>query len=235
MVSEFMLQQTQTERVSRYYEPFIRQFYDFRALARAPLKDVLAAWQGLGYNRRAINLRLTAQKVVSEYNGVLPETREDLIQLPGIGPSTAGAIMAFGFNKPVVFIETNIRRVFIYYFFPDKIDVKDAEILSLVEQTLDYDNPRCWYYALMDYGNMLKKGVSNPNRKSAHYSRQAPFEGSDRQVRGRIIRALLQRHEMDQTELIDLLDTNAVRAKKILRSLEEEGFLVCSEALVRLL
>jgi A/G-specific adenine glycosylase len=235
LVSEFMLQQTQTERVLKYYDPFIRRFPDFPSLAASRLKDVLEAWQGLGYNRRAVNLRMTAQKVTGEYGGVLPDDKDDLVTLPGIGEATAGAIQAFAFDKPVVFIETNIRRVFIHFFFQDKSGVKDAEIFPLVEQTLDHDNPRHWYYALMDYGAMLKKTVPNPNKKSAHYSRQAPFEGSDRQVRGKIIRELLEYKEIRQKEFLDLLNIETERAKKIFQVLEHEGFLVCSEDTIRLL
>jgi A/G-specific adenine glycosylase len=235
LVSEFMLQQTQTERVMKYYPRFLRRFPDFTALAGSKLNSVLEAWAGLGYNRRAIHLRLTAQKILTEHDALLPCEKEKLLTLPGVGSATAGAVMAFAFDKPVVFIETNIRRVFLHFFFQDKRGVKDAEILPLVEQTLDRDNPRNWYYALMDYGAMLKKAVANPNRKSAHYSRQAPFEGSNRQLRGRIIRELLNRETMGRKQLVDLLDTDAARATKILQALESEGFLVCSGDIIRLL
>ena len=225
LVSEFMLQQTQTERVLSYYDHFTRQFPNVQTLAGAQLKDVLKLWQGLGYNQRAINLRLTAQIVVSEYNSILPETRGQLVGLPGIGQSTAGAIMAFSFNKPVVFIETNIRRVFIHFFFKDKTEVRDSEILPLVEETIDHDNPRHWYYALMDYGAMLKKQGAKANQKSAHYTKQAPFVGSDRQVRGAIIRHLLSIGVMNEHELITLTGIEPTRAGKILFSLEKDGFI----------
>lgn len=225
LVSEFMLQQTQTKRVLSYYDHFTMQFPNFQTLAGAQLKDVLVLWQGLGYNQRAIHLRLTAQIVVSEYSGILPETREQLVGLPGIGQSTAGAIMAFSFNKPVVFIETNIRRVFIHFFFKDKTEVRDSEILPLVEETIDHDNPRHWYYALMDYGAMLKKQGANPNQKSAHYSKQAPFAGSDRQVRGTIIRHLLSMGVLNEPELITLTGIEPTRAGGILSRLEKDGFI----------
>ena len=152
LVSEFMLQQTQVERVLGKYPLFIASFPDFQTISCASLKDVLLHWQGLGYNRRAVNLWKTAQAVVEGFHGDLPETREELIRMPGIGRATAGAILAFAFNRPVVFIETNIRRAFIHHFFQDRKDVRDSEILPLVEATLDYENPRQWYYALMDYG-----------------------------------------------------------------------------------
>ena len=225
LVSEFMLQQTQAERVLLKYGPFITRFPDFQTLSRAGLKEVLAAWQGLGYNRRAINLKETAEEIISRYSGKVPESTEELIQLPGIGKATAGAILAFVFNKPSVFIETNIRRVFIHFFFQDKKDIQDKEIMPLVEKTLDHENPRHWYYALMDYGTMLKKQGSNPNRKSAHYSRQAPFEGSNRQARGAILRHLLNNGTMEEYELITLLGITPLHGEKIISDLEKDGFL----------
>ena len=229
-----MLQQTQTERVINYYGPFIEQFSNFRALANAKLKDVLERWQGLGYNRRAIHLKKAAEEVVIRYQGKLPESFDEIVTLPGIGTATAGAILAFAFNKPLAFIETNIRRVFIHFFFQDRQDIRDGEILPLVKKTLDGDNPRQWYYALMDYGAMLKKNVSNPNRRSAHYTRQAPFDGSERQIRGMIIRQLITRHDMFEQELIDMIDDDPARIKKNLHRLEDEGFLILSESKVKL-
>ena len=225
LVSEFMLQQTQAERVLLKYGPFITRFPDFQTLSRAGLKEVLAAWQGLGYNRRVINLKETAEEIISRYSGKVPESTEELIQLPGIGKATAGAILAFVFNKPSVFIETNIRRVFIHFFFQDKKDIQDKEIMPLVEKTLDHENPRYWYYALMDYGALLKKQGSNPNRKSAHYSRQAPFEGSNRQARGAILRHLLNNGTMEEYELITLLGITPLHGEKIISDLEKDGFL----------
>lgn len=234
LVSEFMLQQTQTSRVLNYFQPFLDLFPEVSILAEARQQDVLSAWQGLGYNRRALNLQQAAKKIVAEYGGEIPSDMEHLMSLPGIGRSTAGAVMAFGFDKPVAFIETNIRRVFIHFFFPEQGSVKDKDILPLVEKTLDRNNPRRWYYALMDYGAMLGANGPNPNRKSAHYARQAVFEGSDREARGRIIRQLLESREFSRKDFPDLLGIETERAMKIIQTLEDEGFLVCSEDLIRL-
>jgi A/G-specific adenine glycosylase len=235
LVSEFMLQQTQTKRVLNYFHPFLNLFPKISILAEARQQDVLAAWQGLGYNRRALNLQQTAKKIVAEYGGEIPSAMEDLMNLPGIGRSTAGAVMAFGFEKPAAFVETNIRRVFLQFFFQEKSGVKDTEILPLIEKTLDRDDPRHWYYALMDYGAMLKSTGPNPNTKSAHYARQAIFEGSDRQARGIIIRALLENKELSRKEVLDLLGMETARARKIVQALKQEGFLVCSKDVIRLL
>jgi A/G-specific adenine glycosylase len=136
LVSEVMLQQTQVPRVIPRFDAFIRQFPDVHSLAAAPLSDVLKAWNGLGYNRRAKFLWQAARTIVSDFGGRVPEVTGDLVKLPGIGHNTAGAIAAYAYNKPVVFIETNIRTVFIYHFFADEQQVADKAIANLVAQTL---------------------------------------------------------------------------------------------------
>lgn len=230
LVSEIMLQQTQTKRVVDKYKTFIKKFPDFKLLARASLHDVLKQWQGLGYNRRAKYLWEIAQKVIKDYKGKLPSDTALLQKMPGIGKGTAGAIAAFAFNKPEVFIETNIRSVFIHYFFPKKKAVSDGKIFQLVAKTIDQYNPREWYYALMDYGAMLKTKVNNPNRKSAHYMRQSRFMGSDRQLRGAIIRVLTQQHAKISTqEIKKLIDFPSRRITIQLRRLMREG-MVANEA-----
>ncbi|MRS03880.1 A/G-specific adenine glycosylase [bacterium] len=225
VISEIMLQQTQVERVLLKYGSFIEQFPDFPTLAGADLPSILTLWMGLGYNRRAIALKTMAQKVIDEHAGVLPDTIEELILLPGIGRATAGAILAFAYNKPATFIETNIRRVFIHFFFKGREKVRDSEILPLIKQTLDSDNPREWYYALMDYGSILKTTVVNPNRKSAHYLRQSRFEGSDRQIRGKILKLLLSAGTMQIMTLVREIGEEHERTEKILNDLIRESFI----------
>ena len=225
LVSEIMLQQTQVERVARKYGPFIQAFPDLPALARAPLRDILARWQGLGYNRRALALQRLARRVVAEFGGRLPDSVADLRRLPGIGPATAGALAAFAFNQPVAFIETNIRRVFLHCFFPGQQEVTDREILPLVARTLDRRQPRPWYYALMDYGAMLKQAAPNPNRRSAHHQRQAPFANSDRQIRGLILKALLQTPALSARELVTAVGKDPDRTTGLIHTLIQEGFL----------
>jgi A/G-specific adenine glycosylase len=190
-VSEVMLQQTQTSRVIEKFEQFIIRFPTLHDLACADLADVLLVWQGLGYNRRGRFLHESAQSIVRDHAGIIPDDPEILVTLPGIGKATAASIAAFAYNKPTVFIETNIRAVFIHYFFQDRHDVEDRELLPLIEQSLDTSDPRQWYYALMDYGVYLKKHCPNPSRKSAHHTKQSKFDGSLRQVRGAIMRVLL--------------------------------------------
>ena len=234
LVSEIMLQQTQVGRVLAKYELFISTFPDFDSVYQAPLQEILGVWQGLGYNRRAIALQKICRLVVAEYGGVLPSSAETLQTFPGIGPATAGAICAFAFNQPTVFIETNIRRVFIHFFFPNKKRVKDKEILPLVERTLDTGSPRRWYHALMDYGAMLKNEEHNPNRRSAHYNRQAPFQGSNREIRGLILKTLLEKPELPEGELIRAVGKNPKRVRPIIAQLTKEGFLVRKGDLIRI-
>jgi A/G-specific adenine glycosylase len=192
-ISEIMLQQTQVERVIPKFTAFVKRFRSFEDVARASLNDIFSLWQGLGYNRRAKWLRESARIICSTYNGVLPETIDELKTLPGIGYNTAAAICAYAFNKPVVYIETNIRTVIIHHFFNDADDVNDADIFAIAERSLDKKNPRSWYWALMDYGTMLKKQYTNPSRKSASYRKQPEFTGSQRKLRGMIMKYVSQK------------------------------------------
>jgi A/G-specific adenine glycosylase len=226
MVSEIMLQQTQTERVAKIYPLFLERFPTVSALAHASLRDLLLAWQGLGYNRRAKYLQESAQVIVQQYNGDVPHTPEQLVQLPGIGKATAASICAFAFNAPTVFIETNIRTVYIHFFFPLQDKVHDQEIMPLVAHTVDQANPREWYYALMDFGVFLKKQGANPSRKSVHHVKQSKFEGSNRQIRGKIIKLLAQNHTMHKDELLRYFEQEKDdRVSVILAQLCAEGFL----------
>lgn len=189
-VSELMLQQTQVPRVIEKYKTFLKRFPTVRSLARASLAEVLAAWSGLGYNRRAKFLHEMACAVVRDHGGRFPRNVDALERLPGIGHYTARAIAAFAYNQPVVLVETNVRTVFIYHFFPRSNNISDAALLPYIEAALDRRDPRRWYSALMDYGTHLKATGITTHRSSAHYKKQSAFKGSARELRGAIIRAL---------------------------------------------
>ncbi|MBE6469077.1 MAG: adenine glycosylase [Coriobacteriaceae bacterium] len=202
-ISEVMLQQTQVPRVLTRWDAWLDRFPSVFALAEAGAGEVLEAWQGMGYNRRALALKSAAEQVAGEYDGVFPTGARDLCALPGIGPATAQGIRSFAFDLPGVYLETNVRTVFLHHHFPDVPSVPDRELIPLVESACpgpeapyaqpadSSDTPRAWYYALLDYGAQLKKTIPNPSRRSSSYTRQSKFEGSRRQKRAEIVRMLL--------------------------------------------
>lgn len=190
LVSELMLQQTQVPRVIPKFNAFIAKFPNEKALAKASLAEVLKYWQGLGYNRRAKYLHEAAKMIVDEFGGTFPESETDLLRLPGVGKNTAGALRAYSFNQPAIFIETNIRTVYIHHFFNDRFDVDDKEIVDLLRRTIDMEHPKEFYWALMDYGSWLKANGVRNNASSRHYRKQTPLSGSVREVRGKLLALL---------------------------------------------
>ena len=191
LVSEVMLQQTQVERVIPYYRAFIKKYPTARRLAAAPLAEVLKAWQGLGYNRRAKMLREAANKLSRvRLRADDSELIEKLEALPGVGSYTARAVAAFAFDRDTVFVETNIRTAVIHHFFQDRKSITDKEILAVLETVMPQGRSREWNLALMDYGAHLKRSGIRLNRRSRHYVKQSKFAGSSRQVRGEILKAL---------------------------------------------
>lgn len=220
LVSEIMLQQTQVSRVIPKYREFLTLFPNVTALAHASQADVLRAWSGLGYNRRALFLKRAAETIAKQKK--FPNTTEELTKLPGVGKNTAGAILAYAFNKPAVFIETNIRRVFIHHFFQDTIGISDADILVIVEKTVDAKNPKEWYWALMDYGSFLATQVENPNRKSKSYVKQSKFFGSLRELRAKILKIVLQK-PLAEKKLKEQVGDERFDAAML--GLQKEGFI----------
>ncbi len=225
VVSEIMLQQTQTYRVIAKYEQFISQFPTIELLAHAQQADVIKAWQGLGYNRRALALHRTAQQIVQEHQSIVPNCPITLETFPGIGKATASSIAAFAYNQQTTFIETNIRAVFIHCFFINQKNITDDQLLPLVAETVDQENPREWYYALMDFGVMLKKNCVNPSRASKHHTKQSTFEGSDRQIRGMILKLLSQENSLSSEQLFQQIPREQKRIERALQQLSQEGFI----------
>ena len=233
LVSELMLQQTQVPRVIPKFKAFIEKWPTSKELAKASLGEVLTSWQGLGYNRRAKYLQLTAKEIEDNRHGVFPTNYEELLELPGVGPYTAGAITAFAFNKPVTLVETNIRQVYLQYFFKDAEAVSDQQIKKLLQRTLPLTNTRAWYSALMDYGTHLKRIHGNRTQASASYKKQSPFKGSNREIRGRILQ-LLSRQPLSAVVIEEQTNFDMVRLDHQLRSLVDEGLVKKSGKLYRL-
>lgn len=238
LVSELMLQQTRTSRVLRHFDPFVARFPNPRTLAAADRGEVLSLWRGLGYNRRAVALHRAAAMIEGRFGGAVPSETADLRALPGVGPATAGALQAFGFGLATVFVETNIRRAALHDLLPDRENVSDHELLPLLAEALDRADPRRWYHALMDYGASLARGGPNPNRRSAHYTRQSPFDGSNRQQRGQILKVLAARGPLTFSELSILLGAidrpGRQRALGNLNAMGAEGLVDTSGGVVRL-
>lgn len=226
LVSEVMLQQTQTQRVAEKFPLFVERFPTVQALARAPLREVLRAWEGMGYYRRARNLHRAAMIVCERYEGQIPQDGERLLALPGIGSYTAAAVQAFAFNKATAMVETNIRSLFIYLFFRNRRTVSDQEILARVQETMPAKGARQWFYALMDAGVEVKKSNPRINKRSKHYARQTPFEGSDRQLAARVLRRAINSHRSLSIQLLEReLSVPADRLARALKRLTNEGLL----------
>jgi A/G-specific adenine glycosylase len=229
LVSEIMLQQTQVDRVLPYYHAFLERFPTVEALAAAPTAEVIKAWAGLGYNRRAVNLQRTAAHVVNECAGRFPETVTALRDLPGIGPYTAGAIACFAFEQDVAFIDTNMRRVL--HRLMVGVDVpsptaSDREVIALAERLLPAGRAWEWNQALIEFGALhctARKPacivcplqatcMAYPSIQTAIASlpsgtrrqREPAYDGSNRFYRGRVVAALRALSGDDASRGIDL-------------------------------
>lgn len=222
VVAEFMLQQTQAERVIPKYEAWLKAWPTWEKLAQASRRELLQVWSGLGYNRRAICLGRLAELVVSRFSGRLPDDPAVLLTLPGIGPYTAHAVLIFAFNRPLVAIDTNIRRVLIHEFNLAR-DVTRAELEYLARKLLPRGRSRDWHNALMDYSR-----VALPARLPvAPPAKQPPFLGSRRQIRGEIIRRLTVSHRV-------AIDRIAYDMKRSVREVTEAAESLQKERLIRI-
>jgi A/G-specific adenine glycosylase len=216
-----MLQQTQVTRVIEKYNQWLEVFPDIQTLANASLSLALTQWLGLGYNRRAKFLHESAKQL----SGMtyFPNTHAELIKLPGVGVNTAGAILAYAFNQPTIFIETNIRTVYMYHFFENQEQVTDAELIAHIKSTIDYEHPREWYWALMDYGSFLKQTKGNFAKNSKHHVKQSAFEGSKRQIRGKVLAILASDNKVHKADIFETINDD--RLERVLFDLQSEGLI----------
>lgn len=239
-ISEVMLQQTQVSRVARRYDMWLEKFPTLESLAAASRADVLEAWQGLGYNRRALSLKAASEQISEKYQGIFPNQADELLKLPGIGPATAAGICAFAFNFPATYLETNVRTVILHELLAEYDEVSDGLVGALVSLTCPVEEVRSWYYAMLDYGAYLKAQLPNPSRRSKHHVVQSVFRGSRRQKRAFLLREVLaQAHGSDdaigfeelylrlqafeQAEQIELSAEES--CSSILSDLVKEGFI----------
>lgn len=229
-LSEVMLQQTQASRVVEKYRYFLSEWPSFKALAHAPLEEILIAWKGLGYNRRALNLKKAAG-MTEAWKWTIPNDYTMMRSLPGVGKATAAALLAFCYQEKSIYLETNIRRVLLHLYFPDRTDVHDRKLEAILgELIVLVDDPRTWYYALMDYGVLLKVLVPNPNTRSAHYAKQSRFEGSKRQVRAALLHCVAESGPLSLASIGEMLkEYDSGYLAQSVDELVTEGFLVLRE------
>lgn len=233
LVSEVMLQQTQAERVIPYYKAWIKKFPTAMALAEASLAEVLIAWQGLGYNRRAKNLHATAKILIHGRHPMSTMDVRELEKLPGVGPYTARAVLAFAHNEDVVFVETNIRTAIIHTFFQNNKKrndticgiISDTEIEHVLARVLPTGRAREWYGALMDYGAYLKRSGVRLNAKAKNHTKQSKFKGSSREARGVLLKELAKRPAIKRHLCALLGDSRVPQLQIQLDTLIREGML----------
>jgi len=224
LVSEVMLQQTQVKRVEPRFLSWMERFPDVSCVAAASTEELLACWSGLGYNRRALALHRACRIITAEFGARVPADEAALRSLPGVGVYTSRAILAFAFDKPSVFLETNIRTVLLKYFFPGEERVPDRELERVAAVVVDLDSPRRWYTALMDYGAEIKREEGNHSARGAGYRKQAPFATSFRRLRGAMVKSLVERKEIGIGELYTSLPFSRENIEKCARILASEGF-----------
>jgi A/G-specific adenine glycosylase len=229
LLSELMLQQTQVNRVILYYEKWIAKWPTIHDLSVVPIAEVLQMWMGLGYNTRAVNLHKAARKIVTEFDNDVIEAMKQYKEIPGVGRYTSQAVQIFSTNADLVTVDTNIRRIFIKEFnLSEKIS--DKELWLLAERCLPIGKSRVWHNALMDYGALhltSKKTGIKPK------TQQSRFEGSDRQIRAKILRYLLK-ETMSLSELEKTFGIEQMRLKRILGKMVTEKIIVNKNNLFKL-
>ena len=229
LVAEIMLQQTQAARVIPYYRQWLRQWPTVQRLAKASPISVLKQWSGLGYNNRALRLHQTAQQITDEYDGDVIAAITNT-KLPGIGPYTRAAVLIFSTNADTVTVDTNIRRIFMHEFKLQQ--PSEALLWEIATRCLPKGSSREWHNALMDYGALLltaqKTGIPPKTKQSA-------FIGSDRQLRGSILRLVLRQGGLTVAQCCRHLSSDDVhRVRRVLDSMARDGLLVKQRAVYRI-
>lgn len=246
LVSEVMLQQTQARRVAAAFAGFVRTFPNVRALAAASRADVVRAWGGLGYNRRALALHAAAREVVRSHHGRIPSSVDVLRALPGVGPYTAAAVASLAFGIPVPAIDTNVRRVLARAALGvDATDVDARTMAHLAVRSIDRARPGAWNEALMDVGRTAcrpKPRCSEcPLSLACALRRRAPssaprarpkaaFVGSSREARGAVVRALRSHDALTIADLVAETRLDVDRIQDAVARLGRDGLVSTSAA-----
>ncbi|MFW9851901.1 MAG: Fe-S cluster assembly protein HesB [Candidatus Thorarchaeota archaeon] len=217
MVSEIMLQQTQTSRVTNKFLEFIKKYPTPEVLVKAKKSDLLSTWSGLGYNRRALWLQEAAKQIIE--NKSFPQTVKELQELKGVGKYTARSILIFAFNSDLATVDTNIRRILIAEGFASE-ETNERELFEIAEKMVPKGKARDWANALMDYGAM-KLTASKTGIKPI--SKQGKFTGSDRQYRGKILKILVNKKKITLDKLQDEIDLHEKKLDEILQKMIKEG------------
>jgi len=253
-ISEVMSQQTQIARVISKYELWMKAFPTVEDLSQAKVADVLQHWSGLGYNRRALNLKKAAEIIVKNFNGKFPTTEKELMQLPGIGKYTARAILCFAFDEQVAVVDTNIRKVIMtqilnlpvisskarnqneithHFVLRDDKKIDEKELETIAQMLLPVGRAYDWNQALMDYAGAVLK-----NEKIS-ILKQSKFIGSHRYYRGQILKKLLEKQAIYVSELGFLIKkdhtiSDDLWLQSLLQELVSEGFIRIEQGMVRL-
>jgi A/G-specific adenine glycosylase len=234
LISEVMSQQTQIQRVVSKYTAWLEKFPTVVALANASIADVLQYWSGLGYNRRALNLKKAAEMIATEYGGHFPDEEKALLALPGIGQYTARAVLCFAFNHQLTVVDTNVRKVILLEILLGNASLDTPQqIQSIADQLLPLGKAYEWNQALMDYaGSVLKQ-------EKITIPKQSTFLGSHRYYRGQVLKVLLKKGSVKQDELGVLIKKQYAKAEAqwlmdLLEELRKEGFIRIDNEIVRL-
>jgi A/G-specific adenine glycosylase len=239
LVSEVMLQQTQAARVAPAYLAFLRRFPTVRALAEAERAEVIRTWNGLGYNRRAVALSEAARLILSEFGGTVPREPEDLRRLPGVGPYTAAAVASLAYGVPVPALDTNVRRVIARFVLGvEPHQAKPSAVADAAGALIEREQPGRWNQALMDLGREVCRPVprcgSCPvawgcrslmtgRRGGRSPRRQVPFQGSFRQLRGRVVRAIATGDARTVGAIAARTNESTERVAKAVQALASDG------------
>jgi A/G-specific adenine glycosylase len=237
LVSEVMLQQTQVDRVIPKWRAWLEQFPTLHDLASASRAEAIRAWQGLGYNLRAVRLHAIACQAVADFGGELPRSVEQLMQLNGIGRYTASAVACFAYGTSVAPVDTNVRRVLSRVF-----SVKPDEVESMAQSVVPDGEAYAWSQALMDLGATLCRpreplclvcpllSECGGPRATARHASQGAFRGSNRYVRGRILDELRECASVPLHELVARHDGR----RDLVERLAADGLVEIESDVVRL-